>query len=107
MEGGDRSRLRRLQDTGVSASKRGRQLPCLFLDQARNTKKIFSPLAPRHFRPDSFVSASSRFYREIDILFISGTDLGQFLFGGWIDGVEIFAGLWGYEPAVNEKLIAI
>src|SRR5205085_10088646 len=56
---------------------------------------------------ESFVSASSRFYREIDILFISGTDLGQFLFGGWIDGVEIFAGLWGYEPAINEKLIAI
>ena len=52
------------------------QLARLFLDQARNAKKIFSPLATRHFRPDVLVSAPRRFYREINILFISGADLG-------------------------------
>jgi len=160
MKSGDRSGLRRLQDTGVSASKRGRQLPrrhqqreipgndlsgdaewprfsawesvfqfvgpacviekmCryqrqidvarfldsfaavhgfehgqlarLFLDQARYPKKVFSTLAARHLRPDIFVSASRRFYREINILFSCGSDLRQFFFRGRIYGVEILS----------------
>src|SRR5207247_7191483 len=69
--------------------------------------KIFSPLASRHFRPDIFVSASGRFYREINILFISGTDLSQFLFCRRIDRIEIIGRLRRDEPAIDEKLIAV
>ena len=83
------------------------QLARLFLDQTGNPKKIFSPLAARHFRPDIFVSASRRFYREINILFIRGTNLRQFLFRGRINGIKILARLRRHESAIDEKLIAV
>src|SRR4029077_7703605 len=54
-----------------------------------------------------FVSASRRFYREINILFISGTNLGQFLFRGRVNGIKIVAGLRRHEPAIDEKLITV
>src|SRR5947208_7079888 len=83
------------------------QLARLFLDQTRNPKKVFSALAARHLRPDIFVRASRRFYREINIPFIRGTNLRQFLFRGRINGIKILARLRRHESAVDEKLIAV
>ena len=82
------------------------ELAGFFLDEPRDAVEIFPALAARHFSPDRIVGATRRSYGKIDIVRVGLGDLGQFLFRGRIDGVEIFSGAGCDEFAVDEKRIA-
>ncbi len=81
------------------------QFARLLLNDAGDAVKILAPLAAGQLPPPAVEGAARGLDRGVHVVRVGGRDLGELLFRGRVDGIEVFARVRRGEFPVDKQLV--